>query len=143
MRDDTVETFLEQLAGRAPTPGGGATAALHAAQAAALVAMVGRYSDTAKFAAHADRITDIVSTADRLREDALRLAEADVDAFGAVGGAFKLPKDTTDQAAARAEAIAAALVEAGPGTGERYPGGGRDPRPGRGAGTDRQPQRDQ
>ena len=60
MRSDTVETFLAQLAGRAPTPGGGATAALHAAQAAALVAMVGRYSNTAKYAAHADRITDIV-----------------------------------------------------------------------------------
>jgi formiminotetrahydrofolate cyclodeaminase len=113
MRDDTVETFLEQLAGRAPTPGGGATAALHAAQAAALVAMVGRYSNTAKFAAHAERITLIVHAADRLREDALRLAEADVDAFGAVGGAFRLPKDTTDQAAVRAEAISTALVGAG------------------------------
>jgi formiminotetrahydrofolate cyclodeaminase len=113
MRDDTVRSFLEQLASRAPTPGGGATAALHAAQAAALVAMVGRYSDTAKYAAHADRITDIVGTADRLCEDALRLAEADVDAFGAVGGAYKLPKDTPEEASTRAAAIAAALVGAG------------------------------
>ena len=113
MRDDTVENFLEQLAGRAPTPGGGATAALHAAQAAALVAMVGRYSNTAKYAEHADRISEIVRTADRLRADSLQLAEADVDAFGAVGGAYKLPKDSPDQAVARTEAIAAALVEAG------------------------------
>jgi len=113
MRDDTVENFLEQLAGRAPTPGGGATAALHAAQAAALVAMVGRYSNTPKYAEHADRINDIVLTADRLRAGALRLAEADVDAFGAVGGAYQLPKDSPDQAVARTEAIAAALVEAG------------------------------
>ena len=113
MRDDTVENFLEQHAGRAPTPGGGATAALHAAQAAALVAMVGRYSNTPKYAEHADRINDIVLTADRLRAGALRLAEADVDAFGAVGGAYKLPKDSPDQAVARTEAIAAALVEAG------------------------------
>ena len=113
MRDDTVENFLEQLAGRAPTPGGGATAALNAAQAAALVAMVGRYSNTPKYAEHADRINDIVLTADRLRAGALRLAEADVDAFGAVGGAYKLPKDSPDQAVARTEAIAAALVEAG------------------------------
>ena len=55
MRYDTVATFLTRLADRSPTPGGGATAALHAAQAAALVAMVGRYSDTAKYAAYADR----------------------------------------------------------------------------------------
>ena len=113
MRHDTVETFLAQLAARVPTPGGGATAALHAAQAAALIAMVGRYSDTAKYAAHADRITTIVDTADRLRQDALRLAEADVDAFGAVGAAYRLPKDTTEHAAARADAIAAALIGAG------------------------------
>lgn len=113
MRHDTVETFLAQLAARVPTPGGGATAALHAAQAAALIAMVGRYSDTAKYAAHAGRITTIVDTADRLRENALRLAEADVDAFGAVGAAYRLPKDTTERAAARADAIAAALIGAG------------------------------
>ena len=129
MRDDTVENFLEQLAGRAPTPGGGATAALHAAQAAALVAMVGRYSDTAKYAAHADRITDIVRTADRLRADALRLAEADVDAFGAVGGAYKLPKDTPDQAVRPGCSHRRRARRGGPGTGERHPGGGRDPLP--------------
>jgi len=113
MRDDTVQNFLEQLAARAPTPGGGATAALHAAQAAALVAMVGRYSDTAKYAAHADRIAHIVRTADQLRSDALQLAEADVAAFGVVGAAYKLGKDTTDQVSARAAAIAAALIGAG------------------------------
>lgn len=113
MRHDTVETFLAQLAARVPTPGGGATAALHAAQAAALIAMVGRYSDTAKYAAHADRITTIVDSADRLRAEALRLADADVDAFGAVGDAYRLPKGTTEHAAARAAAIAAALIGAG------------------------------
>jgi formiminotetrahydrofolate cyclodeaminase len=113
MRDDTVQNFLEQLAARAPTPGGGATAALHAAQAAALVAMVGRYSDTAKYAAHADRIAHIVLTADQLRSAAMQLAEADVAAFGAVGAAYKLPKDTSGQGSARAAAIAAALIGAG------------------------------
>ena len=60
-----------------PAPGGGATAALHAAQAAALVAMVARYSDSAKYAEHADEITTITATADRLRQNALGLAEED------------------------------------------------------------------
>jgi Tetrahydrofolate dehydrogenase/cyclohydrolase, catalytic domain/Formiminotransferase-cyclodeaminase len=36
VRDETVEAFLGQLAARVPAPGGGATAALHAAQAAAV-----------------------------------------------------------------------------------------------------------
>jgi len=49
MRDDTIAAFLDQLAARVPAPGGGATSALHAAQAAALLAMVARYSDGPKY----------------------------------------------------------------------------------------------
>ena len=74
MRTDTIDDFLTRLAARVPAPGGGATAALHAAQAAALVAMVARYSDSAKLADHAEEITTITATADRLRENALALA---------------------------------------------------------------------
>jgi methenyltetrahydrofolate cyclohydrolase len=112
VRTDTIETFLAQLAARVPAPGGGATAGLHAAQAAALVAMVARYSDSAKYAAHAEEITTITATADRLRENALGLAEEDAAAFTAVTEAYGLPKGTTDEAAARSEAIAQALVAA-------------------------------
>ena len=112
MRTDTIETFLEQLAARVPAPGGGATAALHAAQAAALVAMVARYSDSAKYADHAEEIATITSTADRLRQHALGLAEEDAAAFTAVTEAYRLPKGTPDEAAARSEAIATSLVAA-------------------------------
>ncbi len=112
MHTDTIETFLEQLAARVPAPGGGATAALHAAQAAALVAMVARYSDSAKYADHAEEIATITSTADLLRQNALGLAEEDAAAFTAVTAAYRLPKGTPDEAAARSEAIATALVAA-------------------------------
>jgi methenyltetrahydrofolate cyclohydrolase len=110
MRDQTIGAFLGQLAARVPAPGGGATAALHAAQAAALLAMVARYSDGAKY--DADLMGRIVTDADELRDDALILAEADADAFGAVADAYKLPKETTEQQAARSAAIAAALAGA-------------------------------
>ncbi len=112
MRTDTIETFLEQLAARVPAPGGGATAALHAAQAAALVAMVARYSDSAKYAEHAEENTTITATADRLRQNALGLAEEDAAAFTAVPEAYRLPKGTPDETAARSDAIARALVAA-------------------------------
>ena len=112
MRTDTIETFLEQLAARVPAPGGGATAALHAAQGAALVAMVARYSDSAKYAEHAQEIAAITATADRLRERALGLAEEDAAAFTAVTQAYGLPKATTEEAAARSAAIAKALIAA-------------------------------
>jgi formiminotetrahydrofolate cyclodeaminase len=112
MRTDTLETFLTQLAARVPAPGGGATAGLHAAQGAALVAMVARYSGSAKFADHADEIATVTATADRLRENALGLAEEDAAAFTAVTQAYGLPKGTPDEAAVRSEAIAKALVAA-------------------------------
>jgi len=112
MRTDTVEAFLDRLAARVPAPGGGATAALHAAQAAALVAMVARYSDSAKYAPYAEEIATITATADRLRENSLGLAEDDAAAFTAVTEAYALPKGTPEEGAARSEAIATALVGA-------------------------------
>ena len=39
MRDQILSDFLKALAARETSPGGGATAALHVAQAAALVAL--------------------------------------------------------------------------------------------------------
>ena len=95
MRDDTIAAFLDQLAARVPAPGGGATAALHAAQSAALLAMVARYSDGPRY--DADVMSRIVAEADALREDALALAEADAAAFGAVAEAYRLPRATEQE----------------------------------------------
>ncbi|HET9968820.1 MAG TPA: cyclodeaminase/cyclohydrolase family protein [Streptosporangiaceae bacterium] len=106
MRDDTIAGFLDQLAARVPAPGGGATAALHAAQAAALLAMVARYSDGAAY--DAALMGRIVGAADALRSEALGLAEADAAAFGAVASAYRLPRS----ASGRPEAIALALAGA-------------------------------
>jgi formiminotetrahydrofolate cyclodeaminase len=110
MRDDTIAAFLEQLAARVPAPGGGATAALHAAQAAALLAMVARYSNGARY--NAELMNRIVTEADELREDALALAEADADAFGAVAEAYRLPRETEQEQSARSASISSALAGA-------------------------------
>jgi methenyltetrahydrofolate cyclohydrolase len=110
MRDQTIEAFLDQLAARVPAPGGGATAALHAAQAAALLAMVARYSDGPRY--DAELMGRVVERSDKLRNEALMLAEADAAAFGAVADAYRLPKDTSDQQAARSAAIAEAVAGA-------------------------------
>jgi len=112
MRNDTIDAFLEALASRVPAPGGGATAALHAAQAAALLAMVARYSDGTRYVEHADAIGRVRDTADTLREEALTLAARDAAAFTAVTEAYRLPKGTADEAARRSTAIADALLGA-------------------------------
>jgi formiminotetrahydrofolate cyclodeaminase len=107
MRDDTIAAFLDQLAARVPAPGGGATAALHAAQAAALTAMVARYSHGARY--NAELMDRIITEADELREDALALAEADAEAFGAVAEAYRLPRETEQEQQDRSAAISAAM----------------------------------
>jgi formiminotetrahydrofolate cyclodeaminase len=110
MRDETITAFLDQLAARVPAPGGGATAALHAAQSAALLAMVARYSDGAKY--DADVMNHVITEADGIRNDALTLAERDAAAFGAVADAYRLPKQTEEEREARSAAITTALAEA-------------------------------
>src|SRR3984893_15148197 len=93
MRDETITAFLDQLAARVPAPGGGATAALPAAQSAVLM-------------------DHVITEADGLRNEALTLAERDAAAFGAVAGAYALPKDTDEEKQARSAAIAEALAGA-------------------------------
>jgi methenyltetrahydrofolate cyclohydrolase len=112
VRNDTIDSFLNALADRVPAPGGGASAALHAAQAAALVAMVARYTDGPRFTEHADLVHKVRYTADQLRDDALALAEDDVTAFTAVTEAYRLPKGDDGEKAERSAAIEAATVGA-------------------------------
>ncbi|MEU7629600.1 cyclodeaminase/cyclohydrolase family protein [Nocardia sp. NPDC049220] len=108
----TLAQYLTDLAAKLPAPGGGAVAALHAAQAAALVAMVARYTTRAKDADNRPVVDRIIAAADAARGRALALADADAAAFTAVGAAYQLPKDTPERLAARTAAINAALVEA-------------------------------
>jgi formiminotetrahydrofolate cyclodeaminase len=112
LRDETIGGFLGKLAARTSVPGGGATAALHAAQAAALLGMTARYSDGARNVQHAETIAMIIVEADRLRDASFGLIAIDGEAFGAVAEAYRLPKDTDEERVSRASAIAAAMVTA-------------------------------
>lgn len=108
----TLAQYLDDLAAKIPAPGGGAVAALHAAQAAALVAMVARYTTRAKDADNRPVVDRIIEAADAARARSLDLADADAAAFTAVGAAYKLPKTTPEEIAERTATINAALVEA-------------------------------
>ncbi|GAA3698986.1 hypothetical protein GCM10022224_076170 [Nonomuraea antimicrobica] len=107
MRDLTIINFLTELAGRVPAPGGGATAALHAAQSAALLGMVARYTTGEKYADQAETVVAVIAETDNLRARALKLIEEDATAFTAVSDAYRLPKGEE-----RSAAIARALVGA-------------------------------
>jgi len=86
---DPLRRFLERVANDEPAPGGGAAAAVSAALAAGLVAMAGRFSPR-----HLDDPELLIAEADQLRTNALRLATADAEAYGAVLAAYRVSKDT-------------------------------------------------
>jgi methenyltetrahydrofolate cyclohydrolase len=107
MRDETIGSFLNRLAARTAAPGGGATGALHAAQAAALLAMVARFSDGPRH--DAEVVGRVRAAADGLADEALDLADADSVAFEKVIAAWQLPKETQQEQAARSAAITEAF----------------------------------
>ena len=108
----TIAGFLDALAAKVPAPGGGATAAVHLGQAAALVAMVARYTTGARYAEHHALVAAVCERADRLRANALQLVDDDMTAFSGVISAYQLPKATASEAQARSAAIAAAAIRA-------------------------------
>jgi formiminotetrahydrofolate cyclodeaminase len=107
LRDATLAGFLRDLAARAAAPGGGATAALHAAQAAALIVMVARFSDGPRY--DVSVVSGVLAAAEPLVDEAVALGEADGVAFGKVTDAYQLPRGTDAEKAARSAAIAVAL----------------------------------
>lgn len=105
--------WLDELASAAPTPGGGAAAALHAAIAAALVEMTASLTLGKKaFRAHEDVLVAARTEARELRAFALELAAEDSAAFEAVLAAYRLPRATEDEQRERTAQVRAALTGA-------------------------------
>lgn len=105
----SLDAWLDELAGAAPTPGGGSAAALAGTVAAALVAMVARLTVGRKaYAAVEAQAKEILAEAERLRGDLRRLVDEDAAAYEGVSHAYKIPKNDPG----RAQAIDAALLAA-------------------------------
>jgi formiminotetrahydrofolate cyclodeaminase len=102
----SLRNFSEVLASGAPTPGGGSASALSGALAAGLAAMVARITAASKkFADRAGQMNQAATEADRLRDEFLALVDEDARAFDQVMAAFRMPKETPEQQAARSQAI--------------------------------------
>ena len=103
---ETVEGFLDALASDAPTPGGGAVAALSGATGAALISMVCNLTIGKKGYEEAEeRLRGVLEEAEAARTALLDLADRDATAFDGVMAAFKMPKETDAEKAVRSQAI--------------------------------------
>lgn len=106
----SVGQLLEALSSPEPTPGGGTAAAIAGAMGASLLVMV---AGLAKSRNNTDEEKSALGKAraalQPLIADLTRLADADTESFNAVMAAYRLPKASDDDKAARSRAIQDAL----------------------------------
>mgnify|MGYP001630625725 FL=1 len=109
--DLDVKKYMENLASNLPAPGGGSASALAGAQGISLVMMVAeltvgkeKYRDWEAYCQKA------ISDGTVIQTNFLKAIDDDTDAYNKVGAAFKLPKNTDEEKAARSRAIQDATV---------------------------------
>lgn len=108
--DMTVNEFLDALASKEPVPGGGSGSALGAALGAALVSMVCNLTIGKKAYKEVEgAMSELLEKSEALRQELPQLLEADTQVYGQVMAAYRLPRKTPEQKAARQETMQAAL----------------------------------
>lgn len=113
IKDQSIQVFLNELASKASTPGGGSAAAIMGAMGAALVSMVCNLTIGKKnYTDVEEELKTVLSQAEGLRERLMGMIQADVDVFDQVMSAYGLPKETEEEKAKRSEAIQLALKTA-------------------------------
>ena len=107
------EAFIDAVAAPTPAPGGGSVAAAAGAIAAALGEMVVARSKGKKAAAaFEEELSTILASLADYRGELKKAIDDDTNAYNLVTGAYKLPKETDAQKAARQQEIDGALKQA-------------------------------
>ncbi len=104
--DEPLQKYLDELASAQPTPGGGSAAALSGALGAGLACMVARLTlGKSDYAAVQQEIAALVEQTEGLRARFEQLMQEDSAAYGHLSATFKLPRATSEEKAARTQAI--------------------------------------
>jgi formiminotetrahydrofolate cyclodeaminase len=111
--DQPLRNFLDKLCSKSPEPGGGSASALAGALAASLSGMLASLTiDKKGYEDVQNEMKEILTEASSLKEDLLQLLQKDTEAFDDASKAFKMPKETQEQKALRAQAIEDGLKKA-------------------------------
>ncbi|MFT4632442.1 MAG: formiminotetrahydrofolate cyclodeaminase [Candidatus Pseudothioglobus sp.] len=109
LADQTIDTYLQHLASKTPTPGGGAAAGISGAQAAALLGMVAQFSQQQPVL-----MQTVIDTCDYSAQAFMRLAQEDIAGFRAVMAAYGMAATDAvgkqQKQAAVQEALGAAIA---------------------------------
>jgi len=113
IKDKSIQIFLDELASKSATPGGGSVSALMGAQSAALISMVCNLTiGKPKYAEVETEMQVLLQKSEALRAKLTGLIKADVDVFNRLMAAYGLPKETDEEKMARTEAIQTVLKAA-------------------------------
>ncbi len=111
--DLTIKEFTEVLASSSPAPGGGSVSALAGALSAALASMVASLTAGKKgYEQHDGKMREIAAKMPLKYGELIEAIEEDSKSFDGVLAAFKLPKTTDEEKAARKNAIEKATMHA-------------------------------
>ena len=109
--DLDIKKYMENLASNLPAPGGGSASALAGAQGISLVMMVAELTvGKEKYKEWELYCQKAISDGAAIQTNFLKAIDDDTDAYNKVGAAFKLPKNTDEEKAARSRAIQVATV---------------------------------
>ena len=103
-----IVDFLDELNSSAPTPGGGAVAALNGAEAAGLFAMVANVTNNKQLKKDLEPNKNLVKAvlmSSIHQNNLLQLMDADANAFKALMDCYKMPKETEEEKELRKVAI--------------------------------------
>ena len=111
--DNTISDYLDKAAAGTAVPGGGSVAALNAALAAGLTEMVANLTIGKKGyeEVQAD-MKALAEKASQLRKKLTAAIDQDADAYTAVMAAYRLPKSTDAETAARNQKVQDAIKHA-------------------------------
>ncbi len=113
IKDKSIDVFLDELASKAATPGGGSAAAVMGAQSAALTSMVCNLTiGKPKYAEVEADMLALLEKSEALRHQLTGMIKADVDVFDKLMACYGLPKDSDEEKAARSAQIQTVLKEA-------------------------------
>jgi formiminotetrahydrofolate cyclodeaminase len=103
--EKSINEYLEVAASSSPTPGGGSVSAIAATNAAAMVSMVANLTIGKKgYEEHQAAATEIAAAAVKLIDELKALTARDMEAFDLFVKAWRMPKDTPAEKAAKDEA---------------------------------------
>lgn len=110
--EPNINAFLRVLDARDNSTGGGTASSVAGAMAGGLAAMVARLSMGKKDLAPREHYEALAAEAEHLSAALFDGGHADAAAFDKVSAAYRLPKDTDEEKAARSRSIQEAMVHA-------------------------------